>query len=174
MKILIIDDNPDNIESSKQQTSLFEEAGHSVTVIEDFAKAFSILYKPFDFDIGLFDLWMPINSWKGSMTIYRDDWNPVYNNNKPEQLPSGLVFALKFLQQNKKVGIVTDSNHHLDWICAMLDLISVYSQKDTPQNVYYFEARGFRLPNPDYDVNIKDWFAVFNLLLADKNPNPSP
>ena len=63
MRILTVDDNPDNIESAKQQTSLFEEAGHTVTIIDDFQVAFDLIDepfgltdKPFDFDIGLFDL----------------------------------------------------------------------------------------------------------------------
>ena len=179
MRILIVDDDPNNIKSAQDQTALFEEAGHTVTIIDNFQVAFDLIDesfgltdKPFDFDIGLFDLWMPIGDWTRSVFTPPSSWNPVYKGVKPEQLPAGLVFVLKFLQQNKKVGIVTDSDHHIDWICNMLDLVSIYKQSSIPQNVYYFEARGFRIPNDDRSVNIKDWFAVFNRIFLDENPNP--
>lgn len=111
MRILVIDDAEYN-----RASALLTLAGHDVLVVDNVSRAFKFLdgHRP-RFDAVLTDLMMPIGNFRGAIS----------KSATPPQMeiPAGLVFALKASNLGIRSVICSDSNHRLDWICALLDLL---------------------------------------------------
>jgi len=111
VKILVIDDAEHNRASARMTL-----ADHDVTVIDNVLEAFKVLdVRRMQFDAVLTDLMMPIGLFRGAMS----------KTAVPPRVgvPAGLVFAIKASNLGIRSVICADSNHHHDWICALLDLL---------------------------------------------------
>jgi len=141
VKILVIEDTEKNIDSAKSTLP-----GHDVTICTSIQTAFSTLRDgQQQFDVLLTDLFLPIGEFRGM----------VYPYSKPlGELPAGLVFALKAVNLGMSVVIVTDTDHHKDWICTLLDLLYP-DRSDSNRRIAYVEARN--ATTGDYDNPTKDW-----------------
>jgi hypothetical protein len=166
-KVLIIDDSQLQRESAETQRPLFHESGYDITILgENTQQAYDEIVKnSSNYDIGLFDLWIPGGNWISEMGDKDDSRSALPASKKPDLFPFGLSFALKFLQLGKQVGILTDSDHHTDWYCSMLDPISSFdSEFNGTSQVIYCEARCFCYKvNDEWRVNghlVKDWHSV--------------
>lgn len=133
MKILVIDDAAWNVASAYQTLQ-----GHDLTVVDSIKAAFDILGGKEQFDAVLTDLMMPIGDFAGAINSQRCP--------KPSgEIPAGLAFALKAANRGSLVVICTDTNHHNDWICSLLDLLYDHRHPDSAKRVAYVEARGVPL-----------------------------
>ncbi|HBO16577.1 MAG: hypothetical protein UR69_C0002G0060 [Candidatus Moranbacteria bacterium GW2011_GWE2_35_2-] len=111
MKILIIEDNPIHQEAARKQLS-----DHDLTIMESFIDFFETFRdcwhdKPSmnlaEFDIVLTDINLP----------------SPHDEEVCVEAATGLVIVLKALQYGvKKIGIITDANHHQDAIGKAFDL----------------------------------------------------
>ncbi len=153
MKILVVDDRVENLESAKETLG----KDHEVELVSDAGTAFRLLARQgAHYDVLLTDLFMPLGEFRGEMGR---------NALPPESIPVGLVFALSAANKGLRTVICTDANHHNDWLCTLLDLVG---QKipimrgmvatgdagggETNQVVAYVEAR-YCLTSS----NAKDW-----------------
>jgi hypothetical protein len=126
MNIVIVEDTQIHLESAEKQRPKFAEAGHNLIIIDNLPDAFKFLTeKTSEYDLGLFDLYLPRGDWRGNMLRKQDS---PFESEPPEQLDAGSTFALLALQQGKKAAIVTDSTRHNNWKCTMLDYLFSYSQ----------------------------------------------
>lgn len=128
MKVLVIEDDPVNVESAKRSLT-----NHELTIATSIQQAFDILAewrqewlenRERRFDVVLTDVYMPRGDFKGwgRRVIHYSD----YEN--PDTLPAGLAFAIAAATMGAKVGICSDRNHHKDWITALLDLAAAGSR----------------------------------------------
>jgi CheY-like chemotaxis protein len=148
MKVLVIDDAARNIEAA--HTTLKE---HEVTTCSTIQDAYSVLERnKGSYDAVLTDLFLPLGSFRGAMSGSAE---------KPdEELPAGLIFALKAASLGIPVVICTDADHHQSWICTLLDLIRIGWYKN--QRVTYVEARYVPLGTDEEPVT-KNWLEVLYL-----------
>ncbi|MDP3899934.1 MAG: response regulator [bacterium] len=180
MKILVIEDSPRNIASARLTL-----ADHELTICDNIQAAYDVLSdKTQSFDVVLTDLFLPLGSFEGAMSRR-------YENSPDNQLPAGLVFAIKAINREMPCVICTDANHHTDWICALLDLINnglgPYPE-DRKRKIVYVEARYVYLDGSwdedtqmlvqekdDPSVTIKDWgMAIkFSNFFPNVFPHPS-
>ncbi len=173
MKILVIDDQPRNIAAA-----LTTLAGHEVTVIDNIKQAYQTLedFGAKRFDAVLTDLFLPLAEFNGSFSACYSEkaWD---NHMQPTaQLPAGLVFALAAANVGVRTIICTDTDHHEDYICSLLDILyPPYKQglsgNTESHTVAYVEARNARMlavwneenkvlvpsDQPDYENLVKDW-----------------
>lgn len=122
MKILVIDDQPQNIASAHLTL-----VGHEVTAVDSIQGAYDLRFA--DFDLILTDLWMPKGDF-GGHTYCGEAGSET-------MVPAGLVLAILAAQCGKKVIICTDSDHHKDVVCTMLDRVH-YGKE---QMISFVEAR---------------------------------
>jgi|GEM_PF-6129627 len=155
MKILVIEDNPANIESAKKSL-----AGHEVTVLTTLNDAFNFFMKwmrirsygadghdkheVFPFDFVLTDLHISTDGYledteKGDGISIRG----------LESLPAGMALAMAVANLGVRVGIVSDSDHHKNAYNLLLDVI--LSIPGNPIQI-------FRAPSP------KNWAGVLQRL----------
>lgn len=128
MKILVIDDQPCNIESARLTLQ-----GHDFMTAASIEEAYEILRSGERFDVVLTDLWLPSGSFRGALAR---DYYPA----PTAQIPAGLVFAISAANNGMKVVICTDSDHHQDILCSVMDLIN----RATPpkeRTIFFVEAR---------------------------------
>jgi CheY-like chemotaxis protein len=150
MKILVIDDQPRNVASAHATL-----AGLDYTVVSTIKEAFEILDGEKRFDVLLTDLWLPRGSFRGAMHDGDSSETPI---------PAGLVFALRALNLDMKVAIVTDSNHHQDRLCSILDLVR-HGKNTCTSDIVYVEAR-WCSPKPqewDSGTEGKNWLKAIEL-----------
>lgn len=157
MKILIIDDSAWNVASAKQTLD-----GHDITVINTVKNAYTLImgYSEYnggpdihmkDFDALLTDLYLPVGNYEGQM--YTPAKVRVNEINAPEgfveqteqvargQIPAGLVFALAAMNAGVRTVICTDTDHHRDWICSLMDLITHTKRPEGQRKIAFVEAR---------------------------------
>lgn len=134
MRVLVIDDYRANQKSAE---ALAIE--HQVTVVGEMQEAYEILQER-EFDAVLTDLYMPIGRYVGAMPSQHDD--------RAKEVPAGLVFAIKAVNKGARVVICSDANHHQEWLCSLLDLVSHVYHRGTPhmngdpgQKIAFLEAR---------------------------------
>ncbi len=141
MRILVIDDQPRNIASARETLK-----GHEVITIDTIAEAFRVLKegRVHGVDAVLTDLFMPLGGFQGAMS------SPESDPSLP--LPAGLAFALRTVNLGIRTVILSDSDHHRDWICSLLDLIRT---PDPSNKVTFVEAR-FASVAGDGPL-VKDW-----------------
>lgn len=127
MKILIGENNPHHLQAALEQlqghelitaTSFVETADHLKGMKDSGVKNFTYTdlgVLKVDFDAALLDLMMPEEETKA---YQQSRVNPL------KEWPYGLVLALRAIQCGVKyVGVITDTNHHVDAYSAALDLI---------------------------------------------------
>lgn len=133
-RILVIDDSPWNVASAR-----FGFGGHEVTVLDNIQDAYTDL-KTADlrFDVVLTDLFMSIGFFKGQMTLRRNDYR------HSQLLPAGLVFAIAAANQGVPAVICSDTDHHEDWICSLLDLLH-FGRSNSHYRIAFVEARAARM-----------------------------
>jgi CheY-like chemotaxis protein len=116
MKILVIDDTAVNLEAAKSQL-----AGHEVVTVANFDEAFKLVChcdsewrkNVVDFDAVLIDLMMPAGRRK------QGEKGKVFVG---QEMPLGIFLALQALRSGvKRVGLLTDTNHHDHPASAALD-----------------------------------------------------
>ncbi len=125
-KVLVIDDQPCNVASAHLTLK-----GFDYKVVDTIKAAYEILGTGEKFDVVLTDLWLPRGGFTGAMAGGDTAETPI---------PAGLVFALRAANDGMKVVICTDSDHHRDRLCSLLDLIKggILGKE---KSVYYVEAR---------------------------------
>lgn len=137
MKILVIDDERRNTLSAATLLP------GQVTIADSVQTAYNLLEGDEKFDAVLTDLFMPLGSFRGSMDTRR-------YGRPSDNLPAGLVFALKAANKGIRTVICTDADHHSDWICSLLDLLRS-SDPESQRRVAYVEARTAYLEKAYYD-----------------------
>jgi CheY-like chemotaxis protein len=109
LRILVIDDGQHNLVFAQALLG----AHHNVTTTDRFETAMELL-KTDSFDYVLTDLEMPGNLYYPALSPERIDLAGTY--------PYGLFIAFEATRRNLPVAIVTDGNHHENWISAALDV----------------------------------------------------
>lgn len=106
MRILVIEDTLKHQASAK--TGL---AGHKLTVATGYEEAMEILGKE-KFDIVLTDLQLPMSSRTLGPNAFK----------LGQLVPYGIMLMIEAAHQGaKRVAVVTDLNHHADWLSAAFD-----------------------------------------------------
>ena len=172
MKILVVDDNRENLEAAVQQLSDEHEVETASSFVEaarrlngrhvsvgDYGKLEE--FGPVEFDAVLLDLFMP-----GEPTgAYGSYGNVTF----VKDVPYGFVLALRALQCGVKfVAIATDTNHHTGELPSALDLVVFpWPGNEEGHPMPFFQFGEGRLlvveaPNTDrYDGRgPKDWARV--------------
>lgn len=152
MKILVIDDQERNLQSARE---LLPEYGE-LTTAQTIPTAWNILCSE-QFDVVLTDMLMP--------PVAEDHIRRVFTKSLPGyEVPAGLVFAISAANMGSRVVICTDSDHHKDYLCALLDLVPrTRSNKDNSVRTTCVEARNAfvgRSGYPDEGPLVKDWLQV--------------
>lgn len=138
MRILVIDDKQEHIKSACETLS-----DHDVVTANSISQAWNILDDEESFDAVLTDLHLPRGDWSGAVSFRQIE--------DVEELPAGLVFALRAVNEGVRTVIYTDKHHHNDWICGLLDLVGNRRTSERDQElVAYVEA-------DVYDNSPKDW-----------------
>ena len=107
MRILVIEDSPDHIESAKRTLE-----GHELTIVSYFDEAMELM-KPDEFDAVLTDMMLPMSN-KLDKNYYKTT-DPV---------SCGFIIALRAtLCGAKYIGMLTDINHHKGAMAAALDYL---------------------------------------------------
>jgi CheY-like chemotaxis protein len=143
-RILVIEDTPKHQVSAKAGL-----AGHKLTVVTGYEEAMEILGKE-KFDVVLTDLQMPMSS----RTLGPDAFK------LGQLVPYGLLLRDEAAHQGAKyVAVVTDLNHHADWVSAAFDHFSY------PMQIEGARVMMMHAPmNPD---GSKDWATALNKLMKD-------
>lgn len=133
MRILVIDDQKRNLASAIETLP-----GHEVTTAGTIEEAYRILRETTSFDAVCTDLFLPLGNFKGAMGRYATE--------PKNELPAGLVFAIKASNRGIRTVLCTDADHHQDWICTLLDLIKPdYIDgevvEDNQKRIAFVEAR---------------------------------
>ena len=154
MKILVIDDVQENLKSASNLLT-----GHELTLAGDIDTAYKALQKQ-SFDIVLTDLNLPI---AGSQHAQRVAAHRSID--ETQEAPVGLVFAIKAANKGIPVVIVSDSDHHQDIFCSLLDLLMPYYNGertviDGRPVIEFQEARGVEVGRTAENRIIKNWSAV--------------
>ena len=180
MKILVIEDQPFNIESAKQTLQ-----GHDLTIVDCGKDAMRILAGKWDgktggrvrpdFDCVLTDLFVPfgeasdsdctISSFTGKAKKEGKSFDVAleeYNSLKTKEMPSGVVFALRAVLLGIPVAILTDANHHQDAFVTCMDCLGY---EPTKQFARFDTDSGYSLGRHESGRGIKDWGKALQKLI---------
>lgn len=177
MKILIIEDKPLHILCAEQ---FAKESDHEITILTTYHEAEKALCgedrfgrKPYEqkFDVLLTDLLLPASK--------AGQGNDNYTG---QQMPYGVVLALLAMRTGvKKIGLLTDGNHHAHPFIWALDPLGGYDGKPFMINdiKLLFASNGFlhfedfkatdceSVPKGDPRSDGKAWHLLFAKLLAE-------
>jgi CheY-like chemotaxis protein len=185
MRILVIDDAPWNIESAKATLNDHElyTLSHVPDAYDELSAWKRDYYHPRNPpDVLLTDLWLPV----GEARVGLGEYAPYYGGhgyNKEraedrflEQIPAGLIFALRAKNLGIPAAICTDTDHHSDRFNALVESLSGLPK---------FEARNYAIEgrvadratgqviekplserDPKREAYIKDWGSVLERLLT--------
>jgi len=129
-QVLVIDDKRENLDAAK---ALLEPRGHQVTVALGFAEGMRhIEMKKFDYVLS--DMAMPGNRYY--MALSYDAWRL----DQTYEYGMGVIFEAT--SRDMPVAIVTDANHHGNWMSAMLDILKKATVNGKP--VLFFNHIGKR------------------------------
>ena len=143
LRILVIEDTPKHQASAKVGL-----AGHKLTIATGYEEAMQILGNE-KFDVVLTDLQMPMSS----RTLGSDAFK------LGELVPYGILLMIEAAHQGAKcVAVVTDLNHHADWVSAAFDHFGYSVQIEG--------AKVLMMHSPMKD-GAKDWAAALNRLMKD-------
>jgi len=154
-RILVIDDQPCNVASAHHTLK-----GFSYRVVDNIIEAYKILKTGEKFDVVLTDLWLPRGNFTGAMGEWHDS--------ETDPVAAGLVFAIRAANDGMKVIICTDSDHHQDRLCSVMDLINdeTYGKEKA---IYFVEARSCSIIGYAYEngkiTPSEDWL---------EKPGPRP
>ncbi len=126
-KLLVIDDQPCNVASAH----LTLKEGYDYKVVDNITAAYDLLKSGEKFDVVLTDLWLPRGDFTGAMRGGDTAATPI---------AAGLIFAIRAMNEGMKVVICTDSDHHQDRLCSVMDLINDGTH-DKEKAIYFVEAR---------------------------------
>lgn len=158
MRILVIDDQERNLKFAMELVKYGE-----VVTIGSIYEAYNLL-KEKEFDVVLTDLFMPVGE-KGV--------GDVLVKNRPrvdEEVPAGLIFAIKAANKGARVVICTDSDHHQNYLCSLLDILQDRWDTerkdmvaDSQKHIVVVEARYAFVGRTGYSDEgplVKDWQEV--------------
>lgn len=158
LRILVIEDTPKHIASAKSGL-----AGHKLTVATGYEEAMKILgesmidmqtCKNTMFDVVLTDLQMPMSS----KTLGPDAFK------LGQLVPYGIMLMIEASHRGvKHVAVVTDLNHHADWLSAAFDHFRY------PINIDGAKVMMMHAPmkKDGADEWVKDWAVALNVLMKD-------
>jgi len=160
MRILVVDDKNHNIESAEKTLQ-----SHEVVTARNIDEAESLLKSDLNFEAGLLDLYLPVGP-KDQHIKQHYCGESSYLKSDVEFLPAGIVFALALVNADIPVAIVTDSDHHSDWLCNLLDIVqcSRLLLHHKPLQVIFVEARGANLGHSEDGSFVKDWAEALDRL----------
>jgi CheY-like chemotaxis protein len=142
MRILVIEDTPKHQESAK-----IGLAGHRLTVVTGYEEAMKFLGSE-KFDIVLTDLQMPMSS----QTLGQDAFK------LGQLVPYGIMLMIEAAHRGAKfVAVVTDLNHHADWLSAAFDHFHYSVQIE--------KAKVLMMHSPMNADGTKDWAAALERLM---------
>jgi len=148
LRILVIEDTPKH-----QASARISLTGHKLTIATGYEEAMRILGNE-KFDVVLTDLQMPMSSRTLSSTAFR----------LGELVPYGIMLMIEAAHQGaKRVAVVTDLNHHTDWVSAAFDHFS-YSVKIEGAKVLMMHAP---MKQDESGEWVKDWVEALNRLMKD-------
>ncbi|MEN9582488.1 MAG: Response regulator receiver domain [Candidatus Parcubacteria bacterium] len=170
MKILIIDDTPENLEIGTQEIKKYFP-DFIVETCSNFREAMEQLTPGSDYDVVLTDLNMPICETSAFHpyvrgTLYKDD----------EVIPYGMFIVFRAASVGvKKIAIVTDKGHHASAANAALECLGFGNGKEVRELGYSHFPEGnrdhppFMVSNIDMRGEIKANFKINDstLLIAD-------
>jgi len=154
LSILVIDDQPRNIESAG--TTLIV---HEVTTVSTVSEGYEILRdKERHFDVLLTDLKMPVGDFA--------KW--PYNGKPVDEIDAGAFFALQAINRGMLAVICSDTDHHKDIESRMLDILGGCMVGEVPENqrVFFIEARYAALNEDHSQIGApitKDWKKVLRV-----------
>lgn len=163
MKILVIEDNQVHQAAAKRQ---LESVGHDVLILESFTdfsrKVLGLVrasdhYRKPEIELGSFD------------AVLTDVHLPSFNDMTREETssPTGFLVAMAALSAGvKMIGVVTDANHHEDYVSKGLDAGCFFQPFLFGENRIYLTNSCMH--SIEFDGQIvyeKDWIHVLNILI---------
>lgn len=127
-RVLVIDDTPENLEFAQR---LLE--GHAVSLANGFAEGMRMLETK-EFDVVLTDMEMPANRHYGALSYSGYSLDETY--------AYGMLVVFEATSRGIPVAVVTDANHHGNWMSAALDSLTKASVNG--QRVLFFNNIGKR------------------------------
>ena len=131
MKILVLDDNAIHRNAAKAQLN-----GHDVTIVDNFDTMVDLIrpeykdgvYHPRDWDVVLTDLLVPAT---------RKAQGPAGEQHVGKEMPLGSIIVLIAQSHGvRKIGLLTDLNHHNHPASAALDCLAYGGGKGLKQGVH--------------------------------------
>ena len=148
LRILVIEDTPRHQASAKQGL-----AGHRLMVATGYEEAMEVLGNE-KFDVVLTDLQLPMSSRTLGTEAFK----------LGQLVPYGLMLMIEAAHQGARhVAVVTDMNHHADWLSAAFDHFR-YSVKIEGAVVQMMHAPMKRDASGE---SVKDWVAALDRLLKE-------
>lgn len=192
MKILVVEDKPENIKAAESFLT-----GHEVTIVTGFDQAYELFHpdsgdpKEAPFEVVLTDVMLP----KGGNRCMSYEGQELAR--RQGTMPYGPIIALHALQAGvKKIGIITSGDHHADPFVFAFDFLRGFTSGEI--NVFcthYLTAKmelqtGTRLKQPEYNdreayeafrsreqngeiVNVKDWTGLLRIVLQEPEKDAS-
>ncbi len=127
-RVLILDNDPKNLEKAAAMLK-----GHSIVMTKSLESAVGYC-APDKFDAVLTDMQMPLDRHFGALSP--DAINPAL------EVPYGFAMVFEATRRGIPVAVVTDGNHHQDWVSAMFDRIT--SATVNGQKVLFLNSIGKR------------------------------
>lgn len=130
-RVLVLDDKHENLDLA--QVLLERNCGHHCSVARYFGAAMMSI-KSGEFDAILTDMQMPVDRHYSSMSP--DAINPA------QEVPYGFAMIFEATLCGLPVAVVTDGNHHQDWVSAMFD--HIHEATVNGQKVLFINSIGKR------------------------------
>lgn len=189
LRILVIEDS-----ANHRQSAVDTLIGHTLTIVDSYDKAMELMEEahwdhqlktmvedPFPFDVVLTDMMMPMST----KTLVPEAYNAK------EQVPYGLIIALKAASRGAKfVAMLTDTNHHKGAMSAALDCLGPAYYASPDRSNWYDAIKVFNMNGAkvvfvhapfvknefQYERNAqKDWGLVLkDFFTACAEPHPTP
>ena len=148
MKITIIEDKQENIESAKRQIATFIPGEHEIKVITSARELIHYGWNPWndisekETDLILSDLWLQAGEYEGYGP------GPKEGMKDSDLVPVGLIVAMHAIQKGIPCILCSDSNGHRDLLGKILEVRHLWNKGNT---LFECETR------PKME-NGKDWF----------------
>lgn len=108
LNILVVDDKSENL--GKALELLGEE--HFVTLAQRYSEAEKLIEEG-NYDVVISDCQMPVDVSDSALSITSADIGQIVHN--------GIFLMFSATKKGARFAIVTDANHHTDWVSAILD-----------------------------------------------------
>ena len=163
MRILLIDDNAKNRAGAKDLLG----DKHKLVILDTYVEARDMLTSGQRFDVVLVDLMLPVVPAVG-MNLSLEAVEKYHG----QEMPLGLTLAFLALKLGyKKVGIVTNTNHHDHPMSAALDILSgMDGSKVTPFGIGDARIVFCNIPvRKNFEIKCKAWLPVLKALQTNKS-----